>query len=269
MKTKMAIGLLLLSKFAIAQDIRVKVEDFSFSYDDPRGYGEATNFQHNQRTLAGVRVEVEKLGEALSFKVSGAENQEFRLEKAPEFLTKARTMVVDDLDLTYEDSLSFSILEGEFIGDDELRLKNFTLNCNKDLSETKAEDQLISGCLKRMAVKSQSFSQESLEAGFVSAFTSALGKAAGSRGNLSIKALDLKIIDGKYDLGADIKAQMSGRAKSNGTMSYDKTAGKLTVKISEVKFGLLNVTGMVFDELKKNESDHMKVQKPHVILTIK
>lgn len=60
---------------AFSQDVRVKIEDFSFQYDDPKGAGEATLFQHNQKGLEGVRVEVEKIGEAMNFKVSGM--QEF------------------------------------------------------------------------------------------------------------------------------------------------------------------------------------------------
>jgi hypothetical protein len=270
MKRVFFLGLLFSTQFALAQDVRVKIEDFSFNYDDPKGSGEATLFQHNQKAFEGVQVQVEKIGEAMNFKVTGSEEHEFKLEKAPDVVMKARTMTVDDLDLSYEDSLSFSVLEGEFIGaDDELRLKNFTLNCNKDLTQAAAENQLIFGCLQKMTVKSQSFSQASLEEGMVSAFTKALKNVAGSRGDLSVKSLDFKINGGKYNLEAEIKAQMSGKAKSSGNMSYDPTSGVMTIKVSEVKFGVLSVTGLVFDELKKNENDRMKVKQPHVYYKLK
>lgn len=268
MKRTLLLGLLL-STHAFAQDVRVKIEDFSFNYNDPSGAGEATLFQHNQKSLEGVQVGVEKIGEAMNFKVTGSENHEFSLEKAPDVVMKAKSMTVDDLDLTYEDSLSFSLIEGEFVGDDELHLKNFTLNCNKDLSQAAADNQLIFGCLQKMNVKSQSFSQSAVEEGMVSAFTDAMKSVAGSRGDLTIKALDFKINNGKYELGADIKAALSGRAKSNGNMSYDPETGVMTIKISEVKFGILSVTGKVFDELKKNENDRMKVKQPHVYYKIK
>lgn len=254
---------------AFAADVSVKVENFSFQYDDPKGAGEATLFQHSQLGLEGVRVEVEKIGEAMNFKVTGSDNQEFKLEKAPDVVMKAKTMVVDDLDLAYEDSLSFSVLEGEFIGEDQLHLKDFKLNCNKDATQKEAQDQLIFGCLQKMTVKSQSFSQSAVEEGMVKALTTAIGSAAGARGNLQIKALDFKVTNGKYDLGADVKAQVSGRAKSTGNMSYDPNTGVMTVKINEVKFGILTVTGMVFDELKKNENDRLKVKQPNVYYKLK
>jgi len=268
MKRTLLIGLLI-TTHALAQDVRVKIEDFSFNYSDPSGSGEATLFQHNQKTLEGVQVGVEKIGEAMNFKVTGSENHEFTLEKAPDVVMKAKTITVDDLDLTYEDSLSFSLIEGEFVGEDELHLKNFKLNCNKDLTQVAADNQIIFGCLQKMSVKSQSFSQSAVEDGMVSAFTSALKSVAGSRGDLAIKSLDFKINNGKYELGADVKAQMSGRAKSNGNMSYDPVSGIMTIKISEVKFGILSVTGMVFDELKKNENDRMKVKQPNVYYKVK
>lgn len=269
MKKSLILGLMIYSQFSLAQDVRVQIEDFSFNYSDPHGSGEASLFQHNQKSAEGVRVEVEKIGEAMNFKVSGSEDHEFNLEKAPDVVMKAKTMTVDDLDLSYEDSLSFSLLEGEFIGEDQLHLKNFTLNCHKDLSQAAAENQLIFGCLQKMTVRSQSFSQSAVEEGMVSAFTKALSSVSGSRGDLSIKSLDFDITKGKYELGADIKAQMSGRAKSKGHMSYDPNSGVLTIKISEVKFGMLSVTGMVFKELKKNENDRMKVKEPNVYYKLK
>ncbi len=269
MKKVLLVGLLIFPQFLLAQDVRVKIEDFSFNYNDPSGIGEATFFQHNQKSLEGVRVEVEKIGEAMNFKVSGSEDHEFKLEKAPDVVMKAKTMTVDDLDLSYQDSLSLSVLEGEFIGEDELKLKNFALNCNKDLAQTAADNQLIFGCLQKMTVKSASFSQTAVEEGMVSAFTKAVGAVAGARGGLSIKALDFKVTNGKYDLGADIKAQISGRAKSKGTMSYDPATGIMTINISEVKFGILSVTGMVFDELKKSENERMKVKQPNVFYKLK
>ncbi len=262
-------GLIIVSPLTLAQDVRVKIQNFSFNYADPKGSGEATLFEHNQKTFEGVRVEVEKIGEAMNFKVTGAEEHDFTLEKAPDVIMKAKSMVVDDLDLTYEDRLTFSVLEGEFIGDDELRLKNFALSCNKNLSQEAAEDQLIFGCLEKMVVKSQSFSQAAVEEGMVKAFTQALNAASGNRGDLTIKSLDFKMTAGKYDLSADVKAQISGKAKSTGNMSYNPQTWIMTIKISEVKFGILNVTNMVFDELKKNENDRLKVSKPNVFYKLK
>ncbi|MBA2404478.1 MAG: hypothetical protein H0V66_06890, partial [Bdellovibrionales bacterium] len=88
-------------------------------------------------------------------------------------------------------------------------------------------------------------------------------------GSVGIKNLNLKVTAGKFDLSAEVKAQISGTAKGSGTIKYEAAAKKITVKVSEIKFGILDVTSQVFDELKKQESATLKVSKPHVYITVK
>jgi len=52
-------------------------------------------------------------------------------------------------------------------------------------------------------------------------------------------------------------------------VKYEAAAKKITVKVSEVKFSYLDVTSQVFDELKKQESESVKVSKPYIYITIK
>ena len=84
-----------------------------------------------------------------------------------------------------------------------------------------------------------------------------------------MSALDLRTQEGRYDLAVDIKAQISGKVKSYGMISYDQSTKVLTMKITEVKFGFFNLTDKVFQELKKNESPKMVVKKPFVYLDLK
>ena len=128
-------------------------------------------------------------------------------------------------------------------------------------------DQLISGCVQKMTLKSSKFQQQDVQKVFQGILMETFSKAIDA--DLGVNSLDLKTNAGKYDLSAEVKAQISGKVKSNGQMSYDAASGKLSVKISEVKFGFLNITGKVFDELKKNESASMQVKEPYVHLTVK
>jgi hypothetical protein len=84
-----------------------------------------------------------------------------------------------------------------------------------------------------------------------------------------MRSLDLRSVNGRFDLSADVRAQVSGRVRGNGTSSYDPASGVLTIRINEVRFSILNVTGQVFDELKKQESDKLKVRRPFVYLSLK
>jgi hypothetical protein len=127
---------------------------------------------------------------------------------------------------------------------------------------------VISGCLQKMSLKSSGFSSKG-ESGIDQALLKAIDESHDEiLGGVSIKNLDLRINAGKFELSADVKAQISGEAKANGTMKYDQPTKKLTVKISEVKFGFLDVTSRVFDELEKQESNSFKVSKPYLYITI-
>jgi hypothetical protein len=88
-------------------------------------------------------------------------------------------------------------------------------------------------------------------------------------GEVGLKNVSLKVNGGKFDLSADIQAQISGTAKSTGSIKYEAAIKKITVKVTEVKFGFLDVTSKVFDELKKQESSTLQVSKPYLYLTIK
>src|SRR5690606_18217030 len=135
-----------------------------------------------------------------------------------------------------------------------LSLRNFTLSCARSQA-VEVMDQLLEGCIQKMRLRSNKFSSNSL--------TTLVQK---TMGGIGVNDLDLNVSGGKLDLSAQIKAQISGKARAKGNISYAAHEKKLTVKLSEVKFGILNVTSQVFDELKKNESAQMKVQKPYIYL---
>jgi hypothetical protein len=87
--------------------------------------------------------------------------------------------------------------------------------------------------------------------------------------DVEVSSFDLRINGKRFDLSTDIRAQISGKVKASGQISYNSTQGLIVVKITEVKFGFLNITSMVFDELKKNESPRLKVREPYIYYQLK
>lgn len=260
-------ALAVLSPAAFAQVNNVTIRDFNFRYTNPHGEGAATFFS---RSLVGeeVKVSVDKVDKDFHLVASGSENQEFTFKDAPSFMVDAETMDVAGFNLNFTDKLTLSLANGNFNSkDDSLKLSGLNLDCNRAAASKEVMDQLINGCIQRMALKSSKFSSQSLDAGLLNTMEEAMKTVV--KGDLGINSLDLKTTNGKYDLSAEVKSQISGKVKSNGDMSYDETAGKLTLKIKEVKFGILNITGKVFDELKKNESEKLKVKEPYVYYSVK
>lgn len=246
---------LLVSASAQASALQINVTDFNFEYRDPRGDGVASRFHMDKhKEFQSVSVLVEKIEENFAITVSGAQVGQYEFKGAPSFMTEAKSMQITDLDLSLNAEANFSVASASFVSDDELSLRNFTLNC----ARTKAAeviDQLLEGCVQKMRARSSKFSSNSL----VSFVENTLG-------GVGVSDLDLSVSGGQLDLTAQIKAQISGKAKAKGNISYAASEKKITVKLSEVKFGILNVTSQVFDELKKNESPKMKVQKPYIYL---
>lgn len=266
-------SLLFISSFSHAETVAVSIKNFNFTYQNPHGSGSATSFSRSGFVAdEGVSVSVDKLDKDFKLLVSGAENQEFELKNAPSFMTEAETMTVSGFNLDLADRLNLNMASGRFNSTkDELKLDGLNLDCSRDAAHAEVMDQLISGCIQKMTLKTAKFSQSAHE-GLVSALESALSAALTENsmlGGVGVSALDLKTNAGKYDLSAEVKAQVSGKVKSNGNMSYDAPTGKLTLKISEVKFGFLNITGKVFDELKKQQSETLKVNEPYVYYSVK
>ncbi len=263
------IGCMLASSLANAQSLQIKVVNFNFTYQNPYGEGTATSFSRTLLSEA-VEVQVEKLDKDFILTATGAENQEFILKDAPSFMTDADTMNIKGFNLDLSNSLSLSLVSGNFLSpEDHLKLDGLNLSCNRDLAQAEEMDQLINGCMKKMSLKSSKFSSESVKSGLSNILMDAFISANGDKGDLGIKSLELKTSNGKYDLEAEIKAQISGKVKSDGKMSYDPIKGIVTLKISEVKFGFFNITGKVFDELEKNESTKLQVKEPYVYYQIK
>ncbi len=274
MKT-IAMVLLLVTSSAFAENLNVNLQGFNFNYSDPKGSGSADSFSRNGvPSLAGVNVAVEKIDTAFKISVSGTETQELELKGAPDFIMKAQSMDISNFNLDLSSSASLSMDEGDFNSkSSDLKLKGFSLDCERDLAQNKIMDQLLSGCVQKMTLRSADFSStahSSREARALTLLTDALEKAISqTRGDTRVKSLKLNVSGGKYNLEGNVQAQVSGKVTSDGSLSYDAAAGILTLKISSVKFSILSVTTKVFDALRKKQSEKFKVKEPYVYITVK
>jgi hypothetical protein len=247
----------------------LEIKDFNFNYNDPSGKGTASQFVYQLKDQFGAStVEVNKTGRDFHVKVAGTIEGAYIFRNAPELLTEAQAINVRELNFNFTDKLSASVGSAVFNSPDQkLKLQKFTLSCLRDLSLVNFYNQAINGCIKQLNLKSSLVSSQSLyEDNLLSLMTKAISNVLGVE--VEIADLDLRINSGKYDLSAQIKAQISGKAKSNGEVSYDVKKRILSIKINEVKFTMFDVTSQVFDELKKQESSKMKVKKPYVYLWI-
>lgn len=274
MKT-LLMGLFLVVNYAHAGNFTVTVQNFNFSYQNPIGQGSATYFNREPvaKDTSGVEVIVNRNGEDFILSVSGAYNQDFQLKSAPSFMTEADHMNVERFDLVLNDQFVLGLEAGQFESTKNyLGLEGLTLQCARETSLQKEVDQLVQGCINYGRMKVGKFVSKDMD-NLIGELTQALIAAATEglvdKSSIGVNNLDLKINSGKYALSGEVKAQMSGKIKSSGNLAFSASDQVLTIKINEVKFSFLDITSKVFDELKKKESDKLKVAKPYVYFSLK
>jgi len=262
----LGIGLLFSASISASQ---VEIKNFSFNYQDPSGKGVAENFDFKlKRILAPSEILVEKVNRNFIFKSSGTINQEFVLENAPDIMLDAQKMFIKKLNLNLNSKFDFSIEAGSFTSpEDDLQLSRLNLSCSRELKENKIENQVIQGCVSQLKLTtsnlhSKSFALNNLISNLFD------DSQTIKRPSVNVENVDLKVSSGKYELSAMVKAQISGKLKSSGNVTYESSKKLMAIKISEVKFTFLDITDEVFDELKKNESEKMKVKKPYIYLSL-
>jgi hypothetical protein len=246
-----------------AEVLKVQVSDFNFSYEDPYGEGTATSFSRNQFTDSEVQVNVTKFNKDFRVIVSGSENHEFDLKNAPDFLTNAETMDIQGFNLGLDQNVDLSLKSARFNSKkSSLKLDVFSLFCLRNVNQNKLLDQLVTGCVQKLSLKSSKFSSQKT--------TEVIEKLIGaSDSGLGVHNVDLQINNGKLDLTAEIKADISGKVRGRGAVAYDSSTGIITARIDEVKFGILNITGRVLDEIKKKENEKLNVKGSTIFYRLK
>ncbi|HXH30859.1 MAG TPA: hypothetical protein VNJ01_08605 [Bacteriovoracaceae bacterium] len=254
---------------------RIEVKSFNFDYNDPKGEGKAAVFTRSEKsTTAGATVSVDRVGENFRLVVAGARPETFELINAPKFMTEASTMSVRSFNGLLDQTVKLSLQNGTFkSAKNSLLIEGLSLDCNKASVAPVLMDQLISGCIQRMSLQTSKFLSESREDGvselIIKSIVSAVDFGKGIDGQTDVKGVDLRVDAGKFTAVATVKMQINGKIKSKGFVSYDQARGRLSVRVDEVKFGILGITGKVFDELKKHESEKIKVNKPYVYYQIR
>lgn len=243
---------LVLPSLSFAQIKDVHVKNFNLNYQDPSGKGHASHFDYSLPSKKALQeeqtVEVIKDGSDFHLTLTGTETKNITVDRAPAFLTEAQTINLDNLNLSVDQKLALSLSDGQFVSaTGALELQNFGLNCNRSLKQAELADQALVGCIESMTLTASKWSSK----------------------DLGIKAVKLNISQGSLTLSAEVKAQISGTARGKGSISYNPATGIVAVKLSEVKFGIIGVTGQVFDALKKSESDKLKVERPWIYYKIK
>jgi hypothetical protein len=254
---------MLITSSAFAGTANFQITNFNFDYKNPMGEGAASSFSGVGNTDGKVHLRVEKIDKDFDVVVSGSQQAEYMFKGAPSFMTEAELMELTNLNVSLNENLKINLTQGSFTSiESNLILNDLNVVCEREIKVSEVMDQVLAGCTQEMSFTSSKFTSAAVEEVLLRSISEA---APG----LKINSVSFTINGGKFYLSAEVKAQVSGKVKSYGSISYEASSGKLAIKISEVKFSVMNVTGKVFDELRKHESEKLKVNEPYVYYQMK
>ena len=84
--------------------------------------------------------------------------------------------------------------------------------------------------------------------------------------SLTMESVNFKVLNNSFSGSLKIKASVNAKIKLNGGVSYDETTNVVAIRIDKAKAGFFNVKGKLFKEIKKKESEFLKVSSPYIYL---
>ncbi len=145
-------------------------------------------------------------------------------------------------------------------GEDNYTLSGLGLNCkNPSLGLRPLENCLQTGTLK---ISNFQMSQANM-------FTQTLNVIDASATDASFKNMNLTFKNGSFDLELKASLSVTVTIKGEGKVEY-LPAGQdfdLRIRIDKLKASFLNIKDDLFKELKKNESESLKVQDPYIYIS--
>jgi hypothetical protein len=224
-----------------------KIENFSGSYLSPSGLATASRFEYDTYVEETPSYRIEKQGDSL-FLISDL--SEFQIDNLPEIIDELSSLEWSSISVestAKEITLSIPSFSGESINK-SIDISNLNLKCTARDEVGELSHLILDACLNTKG--SFSFSSVSI-----------MDKKEDKRTILD--SLNLTVIKNK--LNFSIKQGVT--IKGDGDIFYEDDS--VRIKIKKAKAGIINVTGRLFNELKKLESDSIKVERPWVEISLK
>lgn len=260
---------LLLPSIALASLNEIQVKNLSGDYSAPSGRGEFEKLFIDLSFLE-TKYPFELSRTETGFLVSTPMAQ-VHWSAPPKFIHEAQGLMVRGLDLKLGRGihtakapyLAFTATDAGAVGMDRLELRCKGESVNPDFLYSVLED-----CLREMI-----FSSEKVKVPEDFFFLDVFRRFYGTK-NLPIGDLEdltLTSRDGDFYLYFLTRYYVKAGLRAWGKVSFDEKTETLTLKVNLVKFGIIPITNLVMDELKKTfeGSGSVSVEPPFVHIKLK
>ncbi len=224
------------------------IDNLSMNYTSPDGGGQVESLNLDDiGEYTDAALSVNNYSGLLIF---GLEDKTFEIDISMLGVSDADTINISRLNYKNDStnlSLNFSKLEST--KDTGItRLGKSKINCQGST----INEELLLACLKTGKLN----------------LTNMFIKSSKGKKDVSLRYFNLSIKNGS--LFANFKGSITKNINTKiwGRISYDSQLREITLKITKAKAGIIGVKGKIFNELKKNETENMRVEQPYIYIRL-
>ncbi len=253
----------------------ITITNFTGAYEAPSGTGTATRFTIpvSDEFTNNLTIKIEKISGGYNLILPDQEREWLDPPSALDDVVIARWNGINLSKTATQVNLSGTTLQT--VGRAQnLNLKNLSLKCVLDSSNTDEVNQLMQGCLNKEGTLRLSFVElVKHKSDFLNELMAIVEVLVGgddftTQSTTLFENIELDIKGDSFTGQIKTKAGITATVKLNGYIRYEEGSQQVRIRIDRARAGILNVIGILFDELTKLESESMVVQRPWVTINL-
>ena len=194
------------------------------------------------------------------------------LQTAPNFLLQLNSMdleqLVTDIGSNAQLQLKAQVLKMDHQSFGQVDAESVSIACAHS-SGPIGMDQVVTDCLNRSTISMGAFQLPNTSQFWLDTMVLA-PKTTQENAQQTINDMDMTMNQGNFDLSMKVQGVPFAKIHATGNAKMDTTAQVATIRIDEVKYGVIPITGLVMDQLKKKlPADQFRVVPPYVYMTLK
>lgn len=246
---------------------KVHVQNLNLDYFSPKGIGsvEKLSVGLSKKSLGTYALEIEKVETAL---VLRTEFLDLTWSSPGDFLLSLENIVLKNLNLNF-DTKTHMLKASEFSfktsAKKDYLLQDIDLLCDGSSRIENLGNRILDDCREKMLLK---ISKVEVPIDFV--LNDILEKVnSGIVDELPVSDFYLSSEAGEFYLYFYARYYVSAGLRTYGTFEYSPDYKTITIKVNKIKFGILSVTNLVMNELKKRvKNPNIKIDPPYIRVSI-
>lgn len=259
----------------LAEFQEINIQKFQGQYRSPSGDGSASVFQLPAQAEysknVSLTIEQNETGYILT-----TPSSQYDWQDVPEILMSVDEVQWNGLNVsgkTQQFMTNFSAITIKRESSD-MSLKNFLLDCRLTAqAHEEFIETLLESCLNGQGTarldefqkNDKSLMSNQLLRNFLMAVTP---YEIAPLGDTKVEEINLKVSRQAFEASLKTKVVFNTTVKMSGAVFYEQDKSQIRLRLDKAKAGFINVHSQIFEQLEKNQSETLIVQKPWVTIIL-